>query len=60
MERDETGRRWAATYLHTPTPQPTAAAVPKCPDHPKTPLIRLLGKAWTCPACVRSEQQPDP
>ncbi|GHJ34293.1 hypothetical protein TPA0910_87260 [Streptomyces hygroscopicus subsp. sporocinereus] len=59
MERDETGRRWAAAYLHTPTPRP-ASAVLRCPDHPETRLVRLLGRAWTCPVCVRPGEQPPP
>ncbi|MFJ2202414.1 hypothetical protein [Streptomyces violaceusniger] len=60
MERDETGRRWAAAYLHTPIPRPAAVTVLRCPDHPETRLVRLLGKAWTCPVCLRPEQQPPP
>ncbi|MFD8516538.1 hypothetical protein ACFV27_37040 [Streptomyces antimycoticus] len=58
MKRDETGRRWAAAYLHTPTPRPAATVVLRCPDHPETRLVRLLGKAWTCPVCVRRGQAP--
>ncbi|MDX3232975.1 hypothetical protein [Streptomyces sp. ME19-01-6] len=62
VERDETGRRWAAAYLHTPAPAPRPVAAPalKCPDHPETRLVRLLGRAWTCPVCLRPGQQPPP
>lgn len=59
MKRDETGRRWAAAYLHAPEPR-TPAAPLKCPDHPETRLVRLLGRAWTCPLCLRPEKQPPP
>lgn len=55
MERDEEGRRWAAAYLHVPTPDrpvPDATTL-GCPDHPEARLIRLLGQAWTCPQCLR-------
>lgn len=60
MERDETGRRWIAGYLHTPEKTGPAAAPLTCPDHPKTRLVRLLGRAWTCPVCLRPEKQPPP
>ena len=45
--------------LHTASPRP-ATAVLKGPDHPETRLIRLLGKAWTCPVCLRPSEQPPP
>ena len=59
MERDETGRRWIAGYLHTPEAQ--AAVKPlTCPDHPGVQLLRILGRAWTCPRCLHASQQPPP
>ncbi|EFL29447.1 hypothetical protein SSOG_09161 [Streptomyces himastatinicus ATCC 53653] len=55
MQRDETGRRWASAYLHTPTAH-TPTQPLKCPDHPEVQLVRILGRAWTCPTCVRPGQ----
>lgn len=59
MERDEAGRRWIAGYLHTPEARSPAAPL-ICPDHPETRLVRVLGRAWTCPVCLRPDQQPPP
>lgn len=59
MQRDESGRRWIAGYLHTPQAR-TPVAPLMCLEHPETRLVRLLGRAWTCPVCLRPEQQPPP
>lgn len=59
MKRDETGRRWAAAYLHTPAARTPAASL-KCPEHPDVRLVRILGQAWACPTCVRLNQEPPP
>ena len=59
MKRDENGRRWAAAYLHTPAARTTQAPL-KCPDHPDTTLVRILGQAWTCPVCLRSGKHLPP
>lgn len=59
IERDEHGRRWFVPYIAQPH-KPAPPAELHCPDHPETRLLRILGRAWTCPDCVRAQSKAGP
>ncbi|MYT44413.1 hypothetical protein SRIM_021920 [Streptomyces rimosus subsp. rimosus ATCC 10970] len=56
MERDPTGARWFASYVRQPH-KPGQPVELYCLDHPETRLMRVLGRAWTCPECVRARSK---
>lgn len=55
MGRDEQGRRWADPYLLRMPPVRHCGDSNdlRCPEHPETAYVRLLGRVWVCPRCVR-------
>ncbi|MFI9231327.1 hypothetical protein [Streptomyces rimosus] len=56
IERDPTGARWFASYVRQPH-KPGQPVELHCPDHPETRLMRVLGRAWTCPECIRARSK---